>query len=369
MRIALCVPKARFLQLRVGGDPVLVRSLRAALCGAGHQVEYVSALDSCEFGHGRVPGRRVLAELVAVRRRMQAFAPDAWLVYSPSSQEPDLFGWWQRPRRYVLFGAHAPGRSPGVGEWREWLLTLAHRRSLARADRIAAWRPSSLDKLISAGVPRERLSFLLPAAEVWPHVPTRDEARCRLGLPADATIILSAARFSASKVSMMLKLIDALDELPSQVLLLLVGDNDPRRAHLEEAARRRAPGRVQVVVALDRAAIPMYYAACDIYAYPHPKDTPWVSVLEAQGCGRPVVTLRTRSAELTVQHGRTGLLARDDGEWREQLELLVRDPAGRRAMGDAARAYVSSRHSIATRAREVEALLLEQGVLGKCWGG
>jgi glycosyltransferase involved in cell wall biosynthesis len=369
VRIALCVPKARFLEASVGGDPVMVRSLHAALLAAGHHVEYVSRLDSCEFGRGRVPARHLLTEVVAVRRRMQAFAPDAWLVYSPSSQEPDLFGWWQRPRRYMLFGAHAPSDGPDGGGWRRWLLTWAHRRSLARADRIAAWRPTSLDKLIAAGVPRERLSFLLPAAEVWPDLPPRDAARRRLGLPTDATIILSAARFSASKVSMMLKLMDALDELPPHVRLLLVGDDDPRRAHLEEAARRRPAGRVQVVVSLDRAAMPVYYAACDIYAYPHSKDTPWVSVLEAQGCGRPVVTLRTHSAELTVQHGRTGLLARDEAEWRGQLKLLVGDPAGLRAMGEAARAYVTAQHSIATRARQIEALLLEREPVSACLGG
>jgi glycosyltransferase involved in cell wall biosynthesis len=162
---------------------------------------------------------------------------------------------------------------------------------------------------------------------------------------------------------------DALDELPPHVMLLLVGDDDPRGADLEAAARRRPPGRVRVVVSLDRAAMPLYHAACDVYAYPHPKDTPWVSVLEAQGCGRPVVTLRTRSAELTVQHGRTGLLARDDAEWRGQLRLLVGDPAGRRAMGEAARAYVARQHSVVTRARQIEALLLERGPVSACLGG
>jgi glycosyltransferase involved in cell wall biosynthesis len=269
----------------------------------------------------------------------------------------------------VLFGAHAPGERPDLGEWREWLLTFAHRRSLARADRIAAWRPASLDKLIAAGVPRERLCFLLPAAEIWADVPSRAEARRRLGLPAAATIVLCATRFSGSKVSMMLELMDAVDALPPHVMLLLVGDDDPRGAHLEEAARQRPPGRVHVVVSLNRAAMPMYYAACDIYAYPHPKDTPWVSVLEAQGCGRPVVTLRTRSAELTVQDGRTGLLARDEAEWRCQLELLVGDPPRRRAMGEAGRAYVASQHSIATRVRQIEALLFGREPVSECLGG
>jgi glycosyltransferase involved in cell wall biosynthesis len=138
---------------------------------------------------------------------------------------------------------------------------------------------------------------------------------------------------------------------------------------LEEVAARKLEECVRVIVSLDHADMKWYYAACDIYAYPHPKDTPWVSVLEAQGCGRPVVTLRTRSAELTVQHGRTGFLARDEAEWRGQLHMLVTDPVLRQAMGDAGRAYVASQHSITTRVRQIEALLLEGGPVTACFGG
>ena len=36
---------------------------------------------------------------------MQRFAPEGWVVYMPSVTYPDLFGWWQRPARYVVFAA------------------------------------------------------------------------------------------------------------------------------------------------------------------------------------------------------------------------------------------------------------------------
>ena len=47
----------------------------------------------------------------------------------------------------------------------------------------------------------------------------------------------------------------------------------------------------------------------------------------------PVVTMRTDSAELTVQDGRTGLLAKDLDEFRAQLASLTADRAALRAHG------------------------------------
>jgi glycosyltransferase involved in cell wall biosynthesis len=80
--------------------------------------------------------------------------------------------------------------------------------------------------------------------------------------------------------------------------------------------------------------------------------------MEAQYCGRPVVTLRTRSAEITVQDGRTGLLANDLDEFRAHLATLCGDPSRCDAMGAAARAYIATTHSIETRLGQIEELLI-----------
>ena len=102
---------------------------------------------------------------------------------------------------------------------------------------------------------------------------------------------------------------------------------------------------------------PVYLAAADVFAYPYDLDRPWMAALEAQACGRPVVTMRTGSAELTVEDGRTGLLAGDLEEFRAQLAALVADPLRRDEMGAAAREYVLRRHSLDARVGELEDLL------------
>lgn len=372
LRIAYYVPNASFLDVSIGGDPVMVRSLLNGLRGRGHDVQIVSRLDSTAAGGDAIPVRRLLREAIAVRGKVRQFAPDAWLIYSPSQGAPDLFGWWQRPKRYVLYGAHAPGAYPPLRAWRSLLLALAHRRSTARADKLIAWRPDSADSLRAYGIAEERLCLLLNAAERWEPMPSREEARRRLGLPQGAPIILCAGRFSMNKkgkehkepkkTEMMLDLIAAVAQLPPDVTLLLVGDNGRGRQRLEEEAAKIGPeGRVRVIVSLDHDDIKWYFAACDLYAYPHPKDTPWVSVLEAQYCGRPVVTMRTRSAELSVEEGRTGLLADDLDQFGDHLAALVGDRTRREAMGAAGREYIARHHSIEVRVGQIEDFLLGRG--------
>jgi glycosyltransferase involved in cell wall biosynthesis len=95
-------------------------------------------------------------------------------------------------------------------------------------------------------------------------------------------------------------------------------------------------------------------------AYAMALDWPWMVVLEAQACGRPVLTMRTKSGELTVGHGRTRLLAADGDEFRSHLAALVADPRRCDAMGEAARSYIARTHSIEVRLHEIEALLQGQ---------
>jgi phosphatidylinositol alpha-1,6-mannosyltransferase len=162
---------------------------------------------------------------------------------------------------------------------------------------------------------------------------------------------------SERKTETVLKLLDVFCALPPSSLLLIVGDG-PGRPRIESAiAAQGLEDRVRLVGAVAHDDLKWYFAASDIYAYPDLLDRPRLSVLEAQASGRPVVALRNGSAELTVEAGRTGLLADDMDEFRSQLAALVADRAQSAAMGEAARRYVLERHSIDVRAGQLEELL------------
>jgi glycosyltransferase involved in cell wall biosynthesis len=223
-----------------------------------------------------------------------------------------------------------------------------------------------------AGVVLDEVHVLPPAPRPWANVPSREEARLRLELPFEAPIVLCLARFPKQakygKTEMVITLLQVLAELPEDVVLLLVGDDGPGGAQVEnEIARLGLEPKVRFVGPKERERlmgsisnedVPWFYAAADVYAYPHPRDEPWLSLIEAQACGRPVVTMRTQSSELLIRHGETGLLADDLDEFQSYLAALLSDPERREAMGRAAYEHFAAHLSMEHQMDRIEALLL-----------
>lgn len=363
MRIAFYSPRSTHLKpgLAQGGDPVFLHNLFDGLRRAGHEVEVVSWLNVHDVWRGRVKARELLGEALSVRRRVRTFRPEAWLVYKPSRTYPDVFGWWQRPRRYVLIGAHTWQSHRIPRRWRA-LLAWAYRRSLRRADLVTVLLPLTLERLGNYGVDRERLRLLFTAVPIPDDVPSQAEARSRLGLPLEAPIVLCTTRFTdpsggQGKTEMVLDLLSVVPSLAPETLLVVGGDG-PGRPQIElEVERLRLSDRVRLVGEVQREDTKWFFAGCDVYAQPHPLDGPWLSVLEAQACGRAVITMRTRSGELTVDDGRSGLLADSIEGFGEQLAALTSDRQRCAAMGREARRFIADFHSIDVRVRQIEEVL------------
>ena len=72
------------------------------------------------------------------------------------------------------------------------------------------------------------------------------------------------------------------------------------------------------------------------------------TALEAMAQGCPVVAFDTGGINEIIHHEITGLLARDNDidHLCEQITRLVKDPAGAKRMGEAARRFVTDRHSV-----------------------
>lgn len=364
MRIAFYTPRASHLEPGESGDRVFVRTLLAALRELGHEIAVVSRVNVRDFWRGRLPAHRLVTESISVQRAMKRFSPDAWLTYGARPRNPDLFGWWQRPKRYVLLNTDA---GPAHGLPRCWrpLFAFAHGRALARADRVVAYDPDDADSLRCVGVLGERLRVLPLAIKPWDSVPSREEARARLGLPQEAPIILGVSRITAPwddgkfwKTEWLLVLLELLAQapLPSGALFLLVGDGRGRPRVQEDVARLKLESRVRLVGSVPHDEVRWFYAACDFFVSPG-----YMTLLEAQACGRPVVMMRTRSTELIVDAGRTGLLANNLEEAQAYIVALATDRARCDWMGRAAHEHVEKFHSIEVRVRQIEDLLLGRG--------
>jgi glycosyltransferase involved in cell wall biosynthesis len=367
MRIAFFSPRASHLEAEVarGGDPVFLNALFDTLRNRGHDVQVISRLDMRELRDCRLPAHRVVMEARAIRAEMKRFSPDGWIVYNPSRTYPDLFGWWQRPKRYILLAAHTWRSERVPWRWR-WLFAFAYRRSLQRADWVTATRPETAERLRRRGVPAERLSVLPPTVAIPENIPPQPEARRRLGLPLDQPLVLCISRFTelgskARKTEIVLQLLASVAQLRDKPLLVIVGDGPGRPEIEKRASDVRLEDRVRLFSAVANEDLVWFYAACDVYAYPDLVALPRLAVIEAQACGRPVVTMRTPSAELTVADGRTGVLADDLADFGRQLATLIGDRKRRERMGRAARRYVTRCHSIETRVEQIERVLDRPG--------
>jgi glycosyltransferase involved in cell wall biosynthesis len=358
VRIAFYAPRATYLSYpeMISGDTVMVELLLTGLRERGHDVEVASRRDVRDLWRGRISVRRFAAESLTSTRRMRRFSPDAWLVYAPAISYPDLLGWWQRAKRYVIYGGlHAGTRSEVPPRWRP-VFAFAYRRCLRRADQLAVFRPKSVERVGAEGVPPERVKVLPPCGRTWAELPSQEDARQRLGLPLERPVVLCVSRFSTSKTGAVVDLVRAFGSAPPDALLVLVGDGRGRDTIEAAAADAGVRDRVRFLGAVREPSD--CYVASDLLAFPDRHyDYPRLALLEAQGCGRPVIAIRSPSAELTVDDGRTGLLASDLDEFALSLASLAADRARCRAMGRAAREYVARHHSIDVRVREIEEML------------
>ncbi len=375
MRIAFCVPRQSHLRPGVSGDKIYVAGLMKGLTDRGHELRVVAPFNVRDCWSGSLPLRRLLFAAFAVWLEMRRFAPDAWLVYDPSVNNPDFFGWWQRPKRYVLFHASGLSTKQPLSRWWRWLFGAVHRRSLARADGLVAYHPSAIKSLRSAGVPEELLMLAPSAPEIPVTVHSREEARVRLGLSADAPIICCATRLQEeesstgtgarrNKTHVVIHVLDALASLAPDVHLVVVGDGSGRASVEKKIAELKLGSRVSLVGNVSNADLRWYYAACDFFAYPIEINRPFIAVMEAQACARPVVVLRNPSMELTIDDGNTGFLANDLEEFRAHMARLAGDRTLCDRMGVAAREYVSRQHSVESRVRQIEDLLMGAGQSG-----
>jgi glycosyltransferase involved in cell wall biosynthesis len=90
----------------------------------------------------------------------------------------------------------------------------------------------------------------------------------------------------------------------------------------------------------------------DVGVYPLP-DEEWVQgksglkSLQYGALGIPCVATAAGTSHRTVEDGVTGFLVRDEAEWVDRLERLIADADLRRRMGEAARARIVERFSVA----------------------
>jgi glycosyltransferase involved in cell wall biosynthesis len=229
-------------------------------------------------------------------------------------------------------------------------LTHVERTIFDRADRIVAVSPFSRREIEARlGHPDERIVVIPTGADLELFSPgDRAAARTRLGIPADARLLVTAGRLAP--VKRYDRAIDAtaiLARTDPRYRLLVVG-NGPERAQLEERARTHGDGRVTLAGPLDGDDLVAAYRAADVVLCTSDFENWSLALLEAMASGAVVVGTPRGSVPDMISMVDPALVSTDvepDAIARAVALVMARPEAERAALAARAREQVASRYS------------------------
>jgi phosphatidylinositol alpha-1,6-mannosyltransferase len=292
---------------------------------------------------------KVLLPTRGLRARIDALAAEVGaelVVLDPALPLGALGPSLATPYDVVLHGAEitVPGRLPVSRQAMRRVLTGARQviaaggYPLAEAERAAGRTLPSV--VVPPGVDVERFRPLTDAE--------RHDARRRLGLPDEATVVLGLSRLVPRKgFDVLIEAAARLAPTRPSLLVALAGAGRDRPRLERLATRLGAP--VRFLGRVDDADLPALYGCSDVFAMlcrnrwgGLEQEGFGIVFVEAAAAGIPQVAGRSGGAHEAVDHGRTGFVVDplDREAVARALGHLVDDPDLRAAFGRTARERV-----------------------------
>lgn len=118
----------------------------------------------------------------------------------------------------------------------------------------------------------------------------KNEMRMRAGIPRDATLLLYAGRISPEKnIGLLVEMMKTLSKDPSRDYRLVVAGAGPLAAWLEEQTALHFPRKSVQLGHIDKETLAKYYANCDVFVHPNPREPFGIAPLEAMVSGAPTL--------------------------------------------------------------------------------
>ena len=246
--------------------------------------------------------------------------------------------------------------------------SIALRLTRGRADAmIANSNAGKLFNMRTLGLPDEHIHVVHNGVDVSRFRPTDPSiVRRELGIAPTDRVIGMVANFKRQKNhAAFFRMAEALLKRYPDCWFLCVGE--PLRDNAQGAEDyHREMRQLLATMSIEprtrflgkRQDMPEVYSACDVTVLTSEREgTPNV-LLESMACGVPVVATNVADNAYVVPEGRVGHIVplNDVPAMVERVAGLLDDPARRRAMGDAARAWVESEFSIAALVRKTGAI-------------
>ena len=183
----------------------------------------------------------------------------------------------------------------------------------------------------------------------------RDDARRELGLPIDAPIVGIVATLRSWKGHR--HLLDAIARLADRRALLVVVGDGPQREALDRHVAALGLG-ARVRLAGQQRDVAPWLAALDVFALPSTANegVPQ-ALLQAMFSGIACVTTTAGAIPEVARDGDTALVVPpgDPDVLAHAIDRLLADPALRKRLADAARAFVAPRFGLPTMLDRMEA--------------
>ncbi|MCA1625951.1 MAG: glycosyltransferase [Acidobacteria bacterium] len=116
------------------------------------------------------------------------------------------------------------------------------------------------------------------------------EMRVRAGIPENAIVLLYAGRISPEKnIGLLPDFMEILAKDEKRDFRLLVAGAGPQADWLTEQTEKRIPNKIIQLGHLDKETLANYYANCDIFVHPNPREPFGIAPLEAMASGVPTL--------------------------------------------------------------------------------
>lgn len=353
----------------LGGGEIGTALLLAGLQRRGHRVlmllrdeamaERVAAAYGIPTGVQRVGGDAMLPDAFRLAARIRRERPDAVLLTTFKKVALTGLGARMAGAPFVVQRIVLQGDTPARGA--------RYRMALRRWVDVVALNADAMRPAFLAGDPRlhpSRVVTVLDGVRAPERTQEPGAVRRELGIPADAFVVGCVARLARQK--RFDRLLRALVRIPEPVHCIIAGEGEelePTRALAAElglAHRVHFPGfRRDVGDVLD---------ALDLFVVSSDREGLANAMLEAMASGLPVVSTDVSGAReaLDAADGEPAagiVTAFDDGALADAIQRMMRDPAERSAMGDAARARAERRFGVERFLDDWERLLDRKSVV------
>lgn len=124
-------------------------------------------------------------------------------------------------------------------------------------------------------------------------------------------------------------LVQVMEKMPSNYVLLIVGDGPLYKAVEEYSKSHKLTKKIRLLGRLKQEEIPSLYKISDLFLLPSSYEIYGMVILESMYFGTPVISTMNAGAEILIEHNRDGIIMNETlnvDHWAQKIQKIVESP-------------------------------------------